>query len=149
MHTGVLIPRRDDRVQNVMMNKPVSDLLTGKDLLVASPTDSIAKVVEIFQKEKKNCVLVYDNHRLVGILSNRDILLKVAGYKTDLSKVSVESIMTRNPEYVRPDAPLAFVVNKMAMGGFRQVPVIDSSGKPLSIITIKDVMSHLSKTKNG
>ena len=87
--------------------------------------------------------MVYKNRKLVGILSNRDILWKVVGKHKNLSKVTVGEVMTPNPEYVMPDDPIAFAVNKMAMGGFRHIPVIQEDGKPVSIILIKDVLDYL------
>src|SRR3989338_4921703 len=94
MQTGLLKPKKDDQLQTVMLTAPISDLLTGKDLLVASTTDSIQKIVKILQKENKNCVLIYRKKKLVGIISNRDLLLKVAGKVKDLSKVKIEELMT-------------------------------------------------------
>lgn len=142
-------PKVIDVIQNIMMTNPISDLITGKDLLVASPTDSIQKIVRILQQENKNCILIYKKHHLVGIISNRDILHKVAGKYKDLSKVKAEDIMTKNPEFVTGDAPIAFVINKMAMGGYRHVPVLQEDGAPLSIIIIKDVLGYLAKRKKG
>ncbi len=55
-------PRRNDTLQSTMMTAPVSDLLTGEDLLVAHPSDSVQKIVDIFYEKKKGCVLIYDNH---------------------------------------------------------------------------------------
>lgn len=144
------LPKKHDMIQSVLLTDPISDLITGADLLVASPEDSIQKIVKIFQDKKKNCVLVYKKKKLVGILSNRDILWKVVGKYKDLSKVTVNEIMTYNPEWVRASDPIAFVVNKMAMGGFRHVPVLAEDGTPLSIILIKDVLAYLAhreKTK--
>ncbi len=145
MQTGLPQPKKDDKFQQAIMTTPVSELLTGKDLLVCSPEDTVQKVVRVFQKENKNCILVYDHKKLVGILSNRDFLLRVAGKYKDLSKVKIKEIMTRNPEYVTEDAPIAFVVNRMAMGGCRHVPVLASDGTPYSIVIIKDVFGFLSR----
>ena len=145
MQTGLPQPKKDDKFQNAIMTTPVSALLTGKDLLVCSPEDTVQKVVRVFQKENKNCVLAYDHKKLVGILSNRDLLLRIAGKYTDLSKVKIKEVMTRNPEYVTENAPIAYVVNRMAMGGCRHVPVLASDGTPYSIVIIKDVLSFLSR----
>ena len=142
-------PKKNDKIQSVMMTAPISELITGKDLLVASPDDSIQKIVKIFQEQKKNCVLVYKNKKMVGILSNRDILWKVVGKHADLSKIKASQVMTSNPEFVKPDDPIAFVVNKMAMGGFRHVPVLEADGKPLSIILIKDVLGYLARREKS
>jgi CBS domain-containing protein len=138
-------PLKNDNIQKAIMTTPIGDLLTGKDLLVASPTDSVQKLVKILQKEDKNCVLIYKRKKLVGIVSNRDLLRRVAGKYKDLSKVKVEEIMTPNPEFVRAEDPIAYVVNKMALGGYRHVPVLAADGTPLSIILIKDVLSLLAR----
>lgn len=145
LHHVVIPKKKVDTIRKVMMNAPISDLVTGQDLLVASTTDTIDKVVKIFQKEKKNCVVVYKKKKLVGILSNRDLLWKVIGKNKDFTRIKVEEVMTPNPEFVKPDDPIAFVVNKMAMGGFRHVPVINEDGTPLSIILIKDVLEYLAQ----
>ncbi len=138
-------PKSGERMQQVMMTAPVAELLTGEDLLVAQETDTIQKVVKIFQKDKKDCIVVFKKKKLVGILSQRDILHRVAGKSKDLAKVTVGSVMTRNPEYVRAEDPIAYVVNKMAMGGFRHVPVLNHDGTPISIVTIRDVLMYLAR----
>ena len=151
LHTlhHVHIPKKKlDNIQSAMMSAPISELVTGDDLLVTTTSDTLDKVVKIFQEQKKNCVLVYKNQKLVGILSNRDILWKVVGKNKDLSKVKVGDVMTPNPEYVMPDDPIAFAVNKMAMGGFRHIPVIQEDGKPVSIILIKDVLDFLARRQH-
>ena len=147
MHQNLPRPSKDDTLQSVMMTCPVEALLTGKDLLVASPSDSVQKVVRIFQKEKKDCVLVYKKKNLVGILVVRDMLWKVAGKYKDLSKVKVEDVMTTRIECLKPEDPLAFAVNKMALGGFRHLPVLNPDGTPISVIIIKDVLKYLSRRK--
>lgn len=138
-------PKKDDGIQRVMMTAPIGELVTGKDLLVASPTDTVQKIVRIFQEKNKNCVLIYRRKKLVGIVSFRDILKKVAGKDKDLAKLKIEQLMTPNPEYVRAEDPIAYAVNKMALGGYRHLPVLQSDGTPLSIIMIKDVLKYLSK----
>lgn len=126
----------------------VSELLTGIDLLVCSPKDSLDKILKIFQKEKKGCVLVYEKKKMVGALSNRDLLLRAAGPGDNhLTKLTVEDAMTRNPSYVRPEDPIAFAVNKMSVGGYRHLPVIRADGTPVSILLIRDILRYLSASK--
>ncbi len=138
---------KGDRFRQALMTTPVAELVTGKDLLVADTTDSIKKITDIFQKKEKSCVLIYHRKKLVGIISNRDLLRKVAGIHQDLSKVKAEDVMTPNPETVQPQDPISFVVNKMAMGGFRHVPVLAPDGVPISIVNIHDVLHYLSSHK--
>ncbi len=143
------VRRRDNAFQDALLKEPVSELLTGLDLLVCSPDDTVEKIVKIFQKEKKGCVLVYQNKKMVGILSNRDLALRVAGLHPDLSKVKVEDVMTRDPSFVRPEDPIAFAVNKMSIGGHRHVPVLRADGTPVSILLIRDVLRYLSASKKS
>ena len=149
MQTGLPKPKKGDHIQSAFMTTPVSELLTGKDLLVCSPGDSILKVVKIFQKENKSCILVYDHKKLVGILSSRDLLRRVAGKYKDLSKVKVQEIMTPNPEFVKSEDPIAYAVNKMAAGGCRHVPVLAEDGTPYSIILIKDILTYLTRRRRS
>lgn len=141
--------RKGDAFQDALLNEPVSELLTGLDLLVCGPGDSVEKIVKIFQQAKKGCVLVYENKKMVGILSNRDLVMRVAGVYKNLSKIKVEEIMTRDPSYVHPEDPIAFALNKMAMGGHRHVPVLRPDGTPVSILLIRDVLRYLSVSKKN
>jgi CBS domain-containing protein len=141
--------RAGDGIQQALLSHPVSELLTGADLLVCSPDDTVQKIVDIFRKEKKGCVLVYKSKKMVGILSNRDLLMRVVGKYDDLSKVKVSEVMTPNPGFVRPGDPMAYAVNKMAMGGYRHVPVLREDGTPVSILLIKDVFRYLSWSKKS
>ncbi len=149
MEREIRYTRKGDAFQDTLLREPVSELLTGLDLLVCRPEDTVEKIVKIFQKEKKGCVLVYENKKMVGILSNRDLLLRVAGVRKDLSQLKVADVMTRNPGFVRPEDPLAFALNKMAMGGYRHVPVIRSDGTPVSILLIRDILRYLSASKKN
>jgi len=138
-------PNPKDALQEAIMTAPISDLLTGKDLLVATKEDSLEHIVSILQNKNKYCVLVYDHKKLVGIVSLRDILLKSRQANYDLSSLKVGDVMTPKPEFVYANTPIAFVVNKMAMGRYRHVPVLASDGLPLSILTIRDVLAYLSR----
>ena len=143
MHQNLPSAKRGEKIQKVMLTEPISELVTGKDLLVSANDDSVQKIVQVMQKDKKDCVLVFKKRKLVGIISQRDLVLRVAGKYGDLNKVKAEDVMPPNPEFVRPEDPIAFVVSKMAMGGFRHVPVMNPDGTPMSIVSIKDVLIYL------
>ncbi len=141
--------KKPDAFQDALMKEPISELMTGLDLLVCSPEDTLDKIVKIFQKENKGCVLVYKNKKMVGILSNRDLLLRTTGTNVDLKKIKVEEVMTRDPGFLHPEDPIAFAINKMAMGGYRHVPIIRPDGTPVSILLIRDVLRYLSTSNKN
>jgi CBS domain-containing protein len=140
---------KGDAFQDALLKEPISELLTGLDLLVCSPDDTLEKIVKIFQKDKKGCVLVYKNKKMVGILSNRDLVLRTTGPKLDLKKIKVEEVMTRDPGFLHPEDPIAFAINKMAMGGYRHIPILRPDGTPVSILLIRDVLRYLSASKKN
>ena len=107
----------------VKIQDPISSLMLEPPITVELGT-SMKNTLKIMQRDKKNCVLITDSDKLIGILTERDILLKITGKGFDLDLVSIDEFMTRNPETLSPEDPLAYALNKMYIGGFRHVPII-------------------------
>jgi len=78
---------------------------------------------------------------LVGILTERDFLTKVAG-EPGFEALPVSRFMTPDPETVTPTDVLAYALGKMDAGGYRHLPVV-SDGKPVGVISVRDVLRHL------
>ena len=70
-----------------------------------------------------DCVLVTVDDRLVGIFTDRDAVVKAAGMRLDAFKV--RDFMTPDPVVLRHDDPIAIAIHKMAVGGFRHIPIIE------------------------
>jgi len=87
-----------------------------------------------------DCVLVTEEGRLVGIFTDRDAVVKAAGTRLDAFHVS--DFMTSDPVVLRPDDPIAIAIHKMAVGGFRHIPIVDD-GRPTGVVTARDVFDHL------
>ena len=79
--------------------------------------------------------------QLVGILTERDFLTKVAG-QPGFEALAVNAFMTPNPETVAPTDVLAFALGKMDAGGYRHLPVVDA-GRPVGVISVRDILRHL------
>jgi CBS domain-containing protein len=87
-----------------------------------------------------DCVLVTEGDRLVGIFTDRDAVLKVAGLERQARPIA--SLMTRDPVVLRHDETIAVAINKMAVGGFRHIPIVED-GRPTGVVTARDVFRHL------
>ena len=111
--------------------------------LTAEIGTNMKNALKQLQQKKQNCLLVVDNESLTGILTERDILLKVTGKGFDLDLVTVEEFMTESPEYLSPEDPLAYALNKMHIGGFRHVPIVDDDLKPIGLISISDIITTI------
>jgi CBS domain-containing protein len=88
-----------------------------------------------------DCVLVTDGGRLVGIFTDRDAVLKVAGQPGGGTR-AIGGLMTHDPVVLRHDETIAVAINKMAVGGFRHIPIVED-GRPTGVITARDVFHHL------
>lgn len=87
-----------------------------------------------------DCVLVTEGDRLVGIFTDRDAVLKVAGLEREARPIA--TLMTRDPVVLRHDETIAVAINKMAVGGFRHIPIVED-GRPTGVVTARDVFRHL------
>ena len=126
----------------VKIQDPISSLGLQPPLVVELGTN-MKNALNSLQQEKQNCLLITDNNKLKGILTERDILLKVTGKGFDLDLVTVDEFMTEDPEYLTPEDPLAYALNKMHIGGFRHVPIVNDLMKPVGLISISNIISTI------
>jgi CBS domain-containing protein len=118
-------------------------VLNPRPALSVQEKSTVAEAVALMNKEKIGGLLVVRDGRLVGIFTERDVLTKIAGHGLDFSKIFVESYMTRDPEALSPDHKVAYALNKMVVGGFRHVPIVDGERRPVAMISVKDVVEFI------
>jgi CBS domain-containing protein len=104
---------------------------------------TIGEAVALMQRRNFGSVMITRNGKLAGIITERDILNKVIGKMDDFRTRPVVDAMTPNPLRLRPDDMIAYVMNNMHVGGYRHVPIVDENDVPVSIISIKDVMTFI------
>src|SRR6185295_9682010 len=92
---------------------------------------TVAEAVALMNREKIGGLLVVREGRLAGIFTERDILTKVAGRGLDFTKIFVGSYMTPDPEALSPEHKVAYALNKMVVGGYRHVPIVDGERRPV------------------
>ena len=105
-------------------------------------TDPVALAVRMMQHTDTNCVLVMDGSHLAGIITPWDILHKVAGPTEDLNAVPCRQIMTRDPVFLRDNDDIAVAINKMSIGGFRHIPMLQGD-TPVAVVSIGDLFRHI------
>ena len=132
----------------IKIQDPISAMTLSKPIIIDLGTN-LRHVLEKMQENKINCILTLEDGKLGGILTERDILLKVTGKGFDLNLTTIDEFITSNPESVTPDDPLAYALNKMYVGGFRNVPVIDDELYPIGIISIADIIASIADYFHG
>ena len=109
----------------------------SRSLLTVEPGLGLKAVAERMVAKDVGAVLVIENGRLVGILTERDILRAVAGGITDETLVS--DWMTRDPETMEPDETTRQAAVLMIHGGFRHMPIVDGD-EVVGMLSIRDLM---------
>ncbi len=120
----------------------VAKLMEGKGdaVFAVRPNDTIHSVVDILKEKRIGAVVVTDqNGKLHGILSERDIVRRMADTPGQTLPQSVEDLMTREVKTCAPDDMLNDVLKTMTEGRFRHMPVL-SDGNLRGVITIGDVV---------
>lgn len=107
---------------------------------IASPSDDVAAAIERMHRDGIDCLLITDDGRLVGIFTDRDALIKLAGHGPEHRPIS--ELMTHDPVVLRKDDTIAVAINKMAVGGFRHVPIVDGR-RPIAVVSARDVFRHI------
>ena len=102
--------------------------------------ERVETAIERMQRDGIDCLLVTDGGKLVGIFTDRDAILKVAG-STEGDRTMAD-VMTHDPVILRSGDPVAVAIHKMAVGGFRHVPIV-KGGVPVGVVSARDVFRHL------
>src|SRR3954471_21334190 len=136
-------PLGGERILEAMETEPVSSLVQGPAVTIGSDA-TIQEAVECLQEKHIGCVLVSGpDGKLAGIFTERDLLNRVAGRRLDWRAVRIAAYMTRDPESLRPDDRIVWALNLMHVGGYRHVPLVDASNRPVGVISVKDIVSFL------
>jgi CBS domain-containing protein len=109
----------------------------SRDLLTVEPGSALAQAAERMHERGVGAILVLEGSRLVGILTERDLLRAVAtGFRPD---DPVSRWMTHHPEAIEPSDSLEHAAVLMIHGGFRHLPVVDGD-TVAGILSIRDLM---------
>jgi CBS domain-containing protein len=88
------------------------------------------------------CVLVCSAGRLVGLFTERDLLRRVLAAGLPLT-LTVAECMTPDPVVVDPKESIRAAVRRMEEGGYRHLPVVDDSGRPVGVLSVKRIVHYL------
>jgi CBS domain-containing protein len=129
-----------------LLHEPLSVLPTRPPICFKG-SDAVAEAMHAMQREHRGCVLVTEDGTqrspLTGIFTERDILLRIINRGRNPATVTLGEVMVRDPECLSADASVAWVLNKMSVGGFRHVPAVDEEGRPQIIVSVRDVVQFL------
>ena len=112
----------------------------GSDVATIAPTANLSEAVKLLAERRIGALVVTGaDHRVAGILSERDIVRALAARGPDALQETVAAVMTRKVSTCTEAETVAVIMERMTEGKFRHLPVVEQ-GRLAGIISIGDVV---------
>jgi len=133
-----------------MTLRTVEDLLAGRPLIGVTGCFTVPAACHRMREHRVGALAVLEGRRLVGILSERDIAVRVAAGHRDPMLTLVREVMTREPRTVPAQADVPRALRAMLGGGFRHMPVTQGDAV-IGMLSLRDILpqSHTGPTRTG
>jgi CBS domain-containing protein len=113
-----------------------------KIIVSVSPHDKVVKALELMRDKRVRSILVLEDDKLVGIVSQGDCAIKVLLPGANAAETSIESIMTRKLITVKIDDTLDACMTTMVQRHIRHLPVL-SAGTVIGVVSIGDIVKEI------
>lgn len=104
---------------------------------------NIVEACRMLEERNVGCLIVESDEKLCGVITDRDIALKVTGAQRDPQKTTVKEIMTADPIRVFEDRDLHHLTSLMRTYHVRRVPIVNEDHKTVGIVTLDDLIALL------
>jgi CBS domain-containing protein len=128
--------------------------MTCGELMTPSPTccqpaHTVVEVAEIMLREDVGLVPVVEepSHKLIGVLTDRDIVLNVVAAGRDPRGTAVSEVMTSDPASCQEQDSIETVMQQMASRQVRRIPIVDKDGAIIGIVSQADIATRLSNPR--
>ena len=137
----------DYRIRSALCETPIANLDMHTRLITAEPQDNLRQALEKIKQVHGGAVVVVEpgTQRLVGIMTERDLLNKFIGRGLNPSNEYIRDYMTPNPEYLTKNDKIAYALHKMSVLGFRNIPVADIDRNVIGLITVNHIIDYIAE----
>lgn len=137
-------PRR--HLSDAVLRTPLRHLDLREPLCVR-PAATLRESVNAMMENRRGFVVVTaekgDGGGVVGIFTERDVLLRVVGKEWKLDEHPVSEVMTPAPECLPDYECIGYALNKMVVRGYRHIPVVDDKKRPVAAVSIREITQYL------
>lgn len=119
-----------------MYSERIRNVIQRNKTLVAPPSATVQAAAELMARKKAGAVLVVDDGRLVGIVTERDVVFRVMAQRRDPQSTLLTQVMTPDPVTVGPDELFGQALQLMHAHHFRHLPVVED-GAPIGIVSAR------------
>ena len=121
----------------------IRELPPGR-LLSVDPDSTLAEVARQMRLEDSDSVAVMSEGRLVGIITERDLVQAIAD-GVDAQQAKADVVMSADPATVGQDEDVSIVALKMIRLGIRHLPVVNKDGKPVGVVSARNLVAALDR----
>lgn len=122
-------------------SRSVRDVMTPNPATV-SERDSIRDAARIMASEDTGVVPVVDGRKVVGLVTDRDIVVRFVAEGKDTANGKVNECMTKSVRSVKEDTPITEVLSMMSNAQIRRVPVVNNRDELVGIVSIGDISTE-------
>ena len=124
----------------------VKDLPPGR-LLTVPPGERLAEVARQMRIEDSDSVAVMEDGRLVGIITERDLVRAIAD-GVNPKQATAGVVMTSDPVTAGGDEDVSVVALRMMRLGVRHLPVVDADGNPTGLLSARNLVAVLDQSRS-
>ena len=104
---------------------------------------TVRDAIEVMRQKQLSCVLVVEHGQLVGVFTERDVVIKVAATPLDVDHVPLRDVMQPDPECLQLDDALVYALQHMNRDAYRHVPVVDEQRRPTALVSMQAIIDEL------
>lgn len=119
------------------INMKVKDIMT-KNVAFVSPTTTVVEAAQLMQKHNVGSIPVCDQNGVIGIVTDRDIVVRNVAHGKQPDQTTVKDIMTGSVKTVSPDTDMSEATRVMASSQVRRLPVVENN-MLVGIVALGDV----------
>jgi CBS domain-containing protein len=116
--------------------------LARRPAVSVGPKATVRQLAELLTSEGVGAAVVLDGDRLVGIASERDVIVRCVAERRDPDETTVAAIMTASVRTTRDAEKSADVLDLMLAGRFRHLPVVDGNGRVVGMLSLRHLLQH-------
>ena len=115
----------------------------NKCVVALGRSATVVDAVNAMIQNRMGALLIVEDGRLYGMFSERDVLTRVVAQGRTPAETPITDVMTPDPECLSFDDEIVFALNKMIVGGFRHIPILDRHGTAIAVVSMRDVVAHI------
>jgi CBS domain-containing protein len=119
--------------------------ILNRNLVQVGPSTSLTEAAALMAKHDVGALVVIRDEKPIGIVTDRDIVVRCVAQHREAAKCKVEEVMTASIATCRETDGIFDCIQKMRQSRVRRMPVVDSEDRAVGIISFGDLLAVLSK----